>query len=91
MCSKFRKNFKKIELIALGFAAAVALINCGVKGDPLPPEKTIELGHGHANYAGAFAKRKAEDSAQSVGPSKKKVDDDEDQDEKEEGSEDNAE
>lgn len=30
--------------------AAICLQGCGVKGDPLPPEKPAELGRGRPNY-----------------------------------------
>ncbi|MCB0406935.1 MAG: hypothetical protein KDD34_01960, partial [Bdellovibrionales bacterium] len=37
-----------IFCIALG-----GLFGCGVKGDPLPPEKAPRLGRGHPTYSGA--------------------------------------
>jgi len=33
---------------------AAALSGCGVKGDPLPPEKPTELGRGRPNYRQAI-------------------------------------
>lgn len=40
---------KKIRRIELGLIL-LALVNCGVKGDPVPPEKPPELGRGHPTY-----------------------------------------
>lgn len=31
-------------------ATAGLLIGCGIKGDPLPPEKPIEIGRGRPTY-----------------------------------------
>lgn len=45
-CSKKLKTIKLIGL-ALAFLFAAA---CGVKGDPMPPEKPIEIGRGRPTY-----------------------------------------
>lgn len=31
-------------------AACLYMLGCGVKGDPLPPEKPVELGRGRPTY-----------------------------------------
>jgi hypothetical protein len=66
----WRKNLRIFELLL-----AFALCGCGVKGDPLPPEKPPELGRGRPTYKGAseeikIEKRRGKDSD-------KKDDDDE--------------
>jgi hypothetical protein len=38
----------------LAMAALLALCACGVKGDPLPPEKPVELGRGRPTYKRAM-------------------------------------
>jgi hypothetical protein len=72
------------KLRAIDFAAAVALIAslavlsaCGVKGDPLPPEKPMEIGRGRPTY------KKATEGIR-IDKSKQEVDRDADKDEDEE-------
>lgn len=39
-----------IYRMILSVVVAVVGVGCGVKGDPLPPEKPVELGRGRPNY-----------------------------------------
>lgn len=43
---KNRLNFKLFMFAAL----AIVIGGCGVKGDPLPPEKPVEIGRGRPTY-----------------------------------------
>lgn len=45
MC--YLKNAVKLSL---WFALMLGLARCGVRGDPLPPEKPVELGRGRPTY-----------------------------------------
>lgn len=66
---KRQKAFKAIALvIAWAFVSA-----CGVKGDPLPPEKPVEIGRGRPTYKKATEGIRIEKS--------KRVEDEEDEDE----------
>ena len=38
------------------FFLCLAVSSCGVKGDPMPPEKPIEIGRGHSNYGATLQK-----------------------------------
>lgn len=38
-----------VEILA-GLAVMISLSGCGVKGDPLPPEKAAEMGRGRPTY-----------------------------------------
>ena len=53
-----RKRIFRV-LIALGF---LSIIGCGVKGDPLPPERPAELGRGRPTYRRATEGLKIEPS-----------------------------
>lgn len=39
-----------VVIFSLAWACGVQLLGCGVKGDPLPPEKPAELGRGRPTY-----------------------------------------
>jgi hypothetical protein len=56
--------------------AVWVLSSCGVKGDPLPPEKPAELGRGRPTYKRATEKIKVD--------RKRPVEDEEEEDESEE-------
>ncbi len=43
-------NWLRISVKFSILAAAIWLAGCGVKGDPLPPEKPVELGRGRPTY-----------------------------------------
>lgn len=45
----WQKRLQKIKFIVL-FFSAIFLSACGVKGDPLPPEKPTSLGRGRPTY-----------------------------------------
>ena len=65
------------------FSLAYALAGCGVKGDPLPPEKPTELGRGRPTYRRASEEITIERSRRKPpAPGIKDKDEDED-DEKE--------
>ncbi|NJM10336.1 MAG: hypothetical protein HC883_05635 [Bdellovibrionaceae bacterium] len=40
---------KQIRLLT-ALSGALWMLGCGVKGDPLPPEKPVELGRGRPTY-----------------------------------------
>jgi hypothetical protein len=42
-------NWPKRKLFSVG-AVLIWIAGCGVKGDPLPPEKPVELGRGRPTY-----------------------------------------
>ncbi len=44
----------KLVGILVGFTALFFISACGVKGDPLPPEKPVEIGRGRPTYKRAF-------------------------------------
>lgn len=61
----WQKKLKSNFLLAVGL---IVLAGCGVKGDPLPPEKPVEIGRGRPTY-----KRAVEDlKVNKVKPAKKK-------------------
>ena len=70
-----KKVLSSIFLIAITFGLA----SCGVKGDPLPPEKPAELGRGRPTY-----KRATEGIRIEKRPIKDIKDKDEDKDEDDE-------
>lgn len=41
---------KKVSFNLFLASALLSLIGCGVKGDPLPPERPAELGRGRPTY-----------------------------------------
>lgn len=41
---------KRLSQLLVSFIGMMFLASCGVKGDPLPPEKPVELGRGRPNY-----------------------------------------
>lgn len=43
------KRVQKFNLVLL-FGLTTVLVGCGVKGDPLPPEKPTPLGRGRPTY-----------------------------------------
>lgn len=45
----WRRKPRKFEIVLAGLFLAVCA-GCGVKGDPLPPEKPAELGRGRPTY-----------------------------------------
>ena len=74
---------QKELIFSLAAAAVVAVVlsGCGVKGDPLPPEKPAEIGRGRPTY-----KRATEDLKIRKTPARKapgKHPDEEDDDERE--------
>lgn len=74
-------RFPKKPIFKLSMLFAVlALLGCGVKGDPLPPEKPAELGRGRPTYKRATEELKIKKTAPKKTPSTK---DDEDEDERE--------
>lgn len=40
------KNLRNFSILIF----AIVMIGCGVKGDPLPPEKPVEIGRGRPTY-----------------------------------------
>lgn len=52
-------NWLKKALIFSGFACLCA---CGVKGDPLPPDRPADLGRGRPTYKRATEKIKIENT-----------------------------
>jgi hypothetical protein len=51
--------------------AALALLRCGVKGDPLPPEQPPEMGRGRPTFKRAFDEIRVEsDPAPQPDPAK---------------------
>lgn len=65
------------------FMVFTAIVGCGVKGDPLPPEKPVELGRGRPTYKRATEGLKIE-TTKPPPASKRQYDEDEDEDEDEE-------
>ena len=64
-------------LLLLSFAAACG---CGVKGDPLPPEKPADIGRGRPTYKRATEEIKIQkNSARKPPPAKDTSDDDDDE------------
>jgi hypothetical protein len=61
-------------------SALAALAACGVKGDPLPPEKPVELGRGRPTYKRATEGLKIE----ATKPKADDKDNDKDEDEDDE-------
>lgn len=59
---------------------ACVLAACGVKGDPLPPEKSAEIGRGRPTYKRAVEEIKVEKSKPGAKAPRKSEDEDEDQD-----------
>lgn len=45
-----REFFPMVQIVRWGWPAFLILIGCGVKGDPLPPERPPELGRGKPSY-----------------------------------------
>ncbi len=41
---------KKLLLKRIGYLMILALVGCGVKGDPQPPSQPPMIGHGEPNY-----------------------------------------
>ena len=72
-------NWPKKELCSLAVLALAcfAILACGVKGDPLPPEKPVELGRGRPTY-----KRATEEIP--IEKARPRAQDEEDKDEDEE-------
>lgn len=66
-------SLKKALNCSLLFVGLMWLAACGVKGDPLPPEKPVELGRGRPTYKRATEGLKIEQN-------KKSGKDDEDED-----------
>lgn len=85
-----RKNQKSSSLVrcALALLALSQLLACGVKGDPLPPERPAHLGRGRPTYRRATESLKIESGQGVVEPGTRKLikddestdDDDEDRD-----------
>ncbi len=65
------KKQKAINTLVL-FISLAFLSACGVKGDPLPPEKPIEIGRGRPTYKKA---------TEGIRIEKSKIKEDEDEDE----------
>lgn len=53
-----RAILKKILQAATGVAVLFAINGCGVKGDPVPPDRPSELGRGRPTYKRATEKFK---------------------------------
>lgn len=49
--------FAVLSLLTIGFV----IQGCGVKGDPLPPERPVEMGRGKPTYKRAFRNLQIED------------------------------
>ena len=62
------------------FSLVTALSACGVKGDPLPPEKPTELGRGRPTYRRASEEIVIEKSRRRPAPTAPAKDEDEDED-----------
>lgn len=76
-------NWPKRKLFSYaGVCVALVLIcACGVKGDPLPPEKPVELGRGRPTYKRATEGLKIEkNKTVPVKPVEKKEDDEKEDD-----------
>lgn len=52
------KLLKKMPIVSALAAMLFFLIGCGVKGDPVPPDKPPELGRGQPTYRKATEKIK---------------------------------
>lgn len=61
---------------ALIFSAFATLAACGVKGDPLPPEKPPELGRGRPTYKRATEKIKIESTRPEKQPNEERDEED---------------
>lgn len=70
---------KKILIVSLLPYILFALVNCGVKGDPLPPEKPTDLGRGRPTY-----KRATKDIPLQKAPPEEKSDEEDDEDDEKE-------
>jgi hypothetical protein len=57
-------TLKPLGAWVLGCVGLMVLASCGVKGDPLPPEKPVELGRGRPNYRRATQGLNIKKSAQ---------------------------
>ena len=69
------KWLKSLLICSATVMVAVAgLCACGVKGDPLPPDKPVDLGRGRPTYRRATEKLKIENI-----PATRKEKDDDDQ------------
>lgn len=66
---------KKAFSIASVLFVIFSVIGCGVKGDPLPPEKPLELGRGRPTYKRAIEGIKIEKKRPA--PARQKEDEDE--------------
>ena len=66
---------KSVFLKIIIAVAIVAGLGCGVKGDPLPPEKPVELGRGRPTYKRATEGIKIEKKV----PVKKEEEDEDDE------------
>jgi hypothetical protein len=62
------------------FSLVLALPACGVKGDPLPPEKPTELGRGRPTYRRASEEIVIEKSRRKPVPAQNQREEDEDDD-----------
>jgi hypothetical protein len=71
-------NWLKSLLI---FSALAPLLSCGVKGDPLPPERPAELGRGRPTYKRATESLNIENAHSSDSKRTPVRDNDEDEDE----------
>jgi len=58
-------------------AALPPLVSCGVKGDPLPPERPTQIGRGKPTYSRAAKKINLMPQAPIEDPDKDKEDEDE--------------
>ncbi len=70
---------RKALRFSLSALACAGLAACGVKGDPLPPEKPVELGRGRPTYKRATEGIQIE--KRQPKPRTKDEDEDEDKDE----------
>lgn len=52
-----------------------ALVGCGVKGDPLPPEKPTDIGRGRPTYKRAVEEIKVEKVSRPVKPAREEDED----------------
>lgn len=74
-------NWLRLSMkISVVLFAAWMLTACGVKGDPLPPEKPSELGRGRPTYRRATEKIKVEHKRRTDDDEEEKESDDEERD-----------
>lgn len=78
-CLKRILNFKNLLL----FVSAILLSGCGVKGDPLPPEKPTPLGRGRPTYKRATEGIKLQKTKKTTETEQDYSDEEQDQDEQE--------